>query len=131
MSGLFFNEYPYTDLHELNLSWVITQVKNITESVKDMDEWIATHQQEYEQLKKLYDQIISGNFPPSIINAFYNWMKNNAYDLIGSMVRTVHFGLTNDGYFCAYIPDNWSFLQFDTISDFSDPLYGHLVLMYD
>lgn len=44
---------------------------------------------------------------------------------------TVIFGLTNDGYFCAYIPPSWSEVEFDTIYDFDDPLYGHLVLKYD
>lgn len=44
---------------------------------------------------------------------------------------TVIFGLTNDGYFCAYIPPSWSSVEFDTIYDYDDPLYGHLVLKYD
>ena len=43
----------------------------------------------------------------------------------------VYFGLTNDGYFCAYIPESWSKIQFDTVQDFDDPLYGHLMLIYD
>lgn len=46
-------------------------------------------------------------------------------------IKHVYFGLTNAGYFAAYIPDNWSDLHFSTISDYSSELYGHLVLMYD
>ena len=33
----FYNKYPYTDFHELNLDWVIERVKQLTE------DWIATH----------------------------------------------------------------------------------------
>lgn len=43
----------------------------------------------------------------------------------------VYFGLTNDGYFCAYIPATWENIHFDTVQDYEDPLYGHLMLMYD
>lgn len=43
----------------------------------------------------------------------------------------VRFGLTNDGYFCANIPKSWSYVHFDTIMDYQDPLYGHLILSYD
>lgn len=46
-------------------------------------------------------------------------------------IKHVYFGLTNAGYFAAYIPDNWSDLHFSTISDYSSELYGHLVLTYD
>lgn len=47
------------------------------------------------------------------------------------LTKGVYFGLTNEGYFCAYIPESWAYITFDTIMDADDPLYGHLVLMYD
>ena len=74
---------------------------------------------------------MSGEFPDSIQAAFAKWMRENALDIVGEMIKTVHFGLTNDGYFCAYIPSSWEEIQFDTVSDYNDPLYGHLMLLYD
>lgn len=35
MNGFFFNEYPYTDCHELNLSWVIKKIIELNETVKN------------------------------------------------------------------------------------------------
>ena len=128
---IFMNKYPYTDFHELNASWLLETVKEVIIEVDSLDEWKEQHEKEYEELKSLYDDIINGDFPDSITEAFYSWMQENAIDLVGSLIKTVHFGLTNDGYFCAYIPTSWSDVQFDTIMDFDDPLYGHLVLMYD
>ena len=31
----FYNKYPYTDFHELNLDWVLETIRNLTE------EWAA------------------------------------------------------------------------------------------
>ena len=131
MTGLFGNEFPYTDFHELNLSWVIEKIKELLVRADALENWREQHEQEYEQLKDLYDKIINGEFTPEIIAAFEKWMYENAIDLVGQLVKHVYFGLTNDGYFCAYIPDNWSDLMFDTIDDYDDALFGHLVLMYD
>ena len=68
-----------------------------------------------------------------------NWINNfdsNADTILRELIekyisRGVIFGLTNDGYFCAYIPESWSYIEFDTIEDYDNPLYGHLVLKYD
>lgn len=131
MTGFFNNEYPYTDFHELNLSWVIERIKKLMGQVSNLEDWRAQHEDEYQQLKDLYDAVMSGDFPPSIVEAFEDWMSRNAIELVGKLVKHVYFGLTDDGYFCAFIPDNWSDITFDTIDDFNDPLYGHLMLMYD
>lgn len=130
-TGLFNNEYPYTDFHELNLSWVIIKIKALMDQVKNLEDWRATHEAEYQELKDLYDAVMSGNFPPSIVAAFEDWMYRNAINLVGKLVKHVYFGLTNDGYFCAFIPENWQDVQFDTVSNFDDPLFGHLMLIYD
>lgn len=52
-------------------------------------------------------------------------------EYIEKALKHVYFGLTNSGYFAAYIPENWSDVHFSTIMDYDSALYGHLVLMYD
>ena len=42
-----FNEYPYTDLHELNLDWAIAKIKELDKRVDDITEEIA--QEVYEE----------------------------------------------------------------------------------
>ena len=50
----FFNKYPYTDFHELNLDWVLETVKRIAaEWAETLEEWHNT-QEEWQQL---YDYV--------------------------------------------------------------------------
>lgn len=127
----FNYEFPYTDPNLYNDDWLLRKMKDLLAKMQDLDDWREQHEAQYEELKKLYDDIISGNFPDSVIKAFYDWMSANAIDLVASLIKHVYFGLTDDGYFCAFIPENWSDIHFDSVTDFSDPLYGHLLLMYD
>lgn len=50
----FYNKYPYTDFHELNLDWVIERVKQLTEDwAATLEEWNSTE----EQWQQLYDYV--------------------------------------------------------------------------
>lgn len=132
MSWLFNNEYPYTDFHELNLSWVIEKMKFLLEALQKIDGWIEEHQKEYEELKKLYDDILAGKFPPKMVQSLYEWTVKHTQEIIGEAIKTVFFGL-EDGYFVAYIPDGWEEIIFGTtgLDDFPAGYdFGHLTLTY-
>lgn len=52
----FYNKYPYTDFHELNLDWVIERVKKLTE------DWLATQeawQGTEEQWQQLHNYVMN------------------------------------------------------------------------
>lgn len=129
-----FFEFPHTRTYDDDLGWLIKSMKNVITALDSLDEWKSIHEQEYKQLKTLYDQIVSGRFPDSIKNAFLSWMRTNAPDIISEIIKTVFFGLTDDGYFVAYIPDSWDDIIFNTtgldITVALQPEYGHLVLSY-
>lgn len=127
----FFNKYPYTDFHELNADWLISATKEMLEIVDNIDNWREQHEAEYQELKQLYDDLMAGNYPETFEQSLEDWIGKYGVDIIAKKIKRVHFGLTNDGYFCAYIPQAWSDIHFDTVTDYNDPLYGHLMLMYD
>lgn len=130
----FNHKYPYTDFHELNADWLISAYKELIENVDVLDSWKETHEKEYEELKSFMDNINAGNFPESMYDAMKNWFINNAFDLVGEMVKHVYFGLTEDGYFVVTIPQQWKELIFNTtgydITVATMPEYGHLTISY-
>lgn len=56
------------------------------------------------------------------------WVDDNMERIISRVVKFVYFGLTNDGYFCAYIPDSWDEITFDTGAVYGRSDYGRLIL---
>lgn len=130
----FFNQYPYINLTDLNLDYVLKHLKEFMALVDDLEEWKAKHEAEYEELKNLYDAIVSGHFPNSMIKALNDWLTANAIDIIGELATMVFFGITDDGYFVAYIPESWDDIIFGTtgLDDFPSGIdYGHLTLSYE
>lgn len=84
-----------------------------------------------EKLAEQFDKFIEGGFEEYYEGMLTAWILQNAGELLTKYIKLVFFGLTPDGYFCAWIPESWSEITFDTVADYSDPLYGRLVLLYD
>ena len=129
----FDNKYPYTDFHELNLDWVLEKIKKHQDDIDAVYAIIDTWADTAEKIIDLYNAIISGNFPPEITAALIDWMKKNALDIVGDLVKMVFFGITADGYFVAYIPDSWDDITFNTTGydiSIAGMDFGHLTLSY-
>ena len=129
-----FDHFPYTNIHELNLSWILRLMRELDANVDRLNEWKQTHEQEYEQLKEFMDAIISGNFPDSMIAALNEWMDGNALDIVGELIKFIIINITDDGYMVMYIPESWSDIIFNTTGlDIIIPGVedGRLVLSYD
>lgn len=129
----FLSKYPYTDFHELNLDFLLKNYKFLLDSLVKIDGWIDEHQVEYEQLKALYDAIVSGNFPEEMRKALYDWTVHNAQPILGEIAKMCFFVIDTEGYFKVYIPDSWDEITFGTsgLDDFPAGVdFGHLTLSY-
>ena len=131
---MFFNKFPYTDFHELNLDFLLKNYKSLLDSLAQLDTWVEQHQKEYEELKSFMDMINAGILPPAVYDKLRQWFFDNAFDLVGEMIKHVYFGLSDDGYFIVTIPQQWRDLIFNTTGyDITVPLqpeFGHLTISY-
>ena len=128
-----FDHFPYTNVHELNLDWILAHMKDIISEIDNLDSWKVQHEQEYNELKELVDKLYTGDFPPEFVTSLIKWYEDNIIDIIGEFVKQVFFGLTDDGHFVAYIPESWDDIIFGTtgLDDFPAGIeYGHLTLTY-
>ena len=126
-------EYPYTDPNRFNSDWAINKIKELIDYMAENTEWVKHHEEEYKELKALYDAVMAGNFPESITDAFEKWMRKNANELVGELVHNVFFEINDQGYFVANIPESWSDIIFRTSGldeEVEDLDYGHLILEY-
>ena len=103
---------------------VIEYAESIGENIEEYKEEVESLQAEFEQFKE------SGfeDYYEEQLNA---WVDEHMPDIIARAIKMVFFGLTQDGYFVAYIPDSWNGIMFDTPQDYQNEFYGHLELLFD
>lgn len=65
----FYNEYPYSDIHELNLDWILKKMRELEEKVANIKEDILAEANAYTDAKAL---ILQGNIDAlaNDVNAF-------------------------------------------------------------
>lgn len=128
-----FFEFPHTRTYDSDLGWLIRDYKTLDEFKDAMLKWIQETQPTIDEMNALLEMIASGNLPEGMQEGIRKWLEVNALDLIGELVKMVFFGINNEGYFVAYIPESWNDITFgttgldDIIPGFE---YGHLTLSY-
>ncbi len=129
----FNYEFPYTDPNLYNDDWLLKRMKELLAQMGDMEVWRQEYEQAYEDFKAMVADIEAGTFPESIRDAFSKWMQENAFSLVGELVKLVFFGITDSGHFVAYIPDGWDDIIFNTTGldiTIAGEDYGHLILSF-
>lgn len=84
-----------------------------------------------EELKKQFDEFQKAGLAEVYEEILQKWINENMPSIISDSIKMVFFGLTDDGYFCAYIPDTWEEITFDTGMVFGREDYGRLILRFD
>lgn len=90
---------------------------------------INVNREDIDELQRLFEQFMESGLEDYYAQQIDAWVDEHMPDIIDRSIKMVFFGLTDDGYFCAYIPDTWEEIQFDTGFNYSDQnTYGHLIL---
>lgn len=83
------------------------------------------------ELQNLFEQFMESGFDDYYAEQIEQWVNDNLEVLYHLLIKQVYFGLTDDGHFIAYIPESWNDIIFDTGFDYSNDLYGRLILRWD
>lgn len=121
------NRVPYTNIHDLNLDWILCTVQQLDQGFdalqKEVTEKLQELGVELEEVQKWISQFDKDEFVKYIKDTVDKYLTSGVY-----------FGLTDSGYFVAYIPDGWKDIQFGTTGldtfPIIEPEYGHLTLSY-
>lgn len=89
---------------------------------------IDVNAEDIKALQKDMQNLKDGGLLDYYEQQIYQWIQDNMEALISASIKFVHFGLTKDGYFCAYIPRSWSEITFDTGAVYGRSDYGRLIL---
>lgn len=92
---------------------------------------IAHLQSAIETLEDAFEQFQKSGFDDYYAEQIRDWINNNLPWLWRTFAQMVFFGLTDDGHFCAYVPEAWSDIQFDTGAVYGRYDYGRLILRYN
>ena len=89
---MFLNKFPYTDFHEMNLDWLLTNYQAIIDEINDINTWIAQHTIEYnEAIARL--QHVEGEidtFEAQITEAF-NQLKAQQQQQLDDAIASINF----------------------------------------
>lgn len=86
--------------------------------------------EEVEQLQEDFAKFQESGFEDYYEQQLQAWIEANVTYLFQTLASQVYFGITDDGYFCAYIPESWSDITFDTGAVYGRSDYGRLILRF-
>lgn len=123
----YFDQMPYPNMHELNLDWVLKKVRDgeltIQHAQDTINKYMTDMNTKFDALKAQQDaQALE-------IKNMYQVALNKLVSTI--IPQLITFGITDDGYFVAYIPEQWHDLMFYTdVSNYNSYTFGRLQLFY-
>lgn len=123
--------YWDVDSHEERIKRICLELHKLIEYANYLGENINLDHETIEQLQEDFQKFIDGEYDDYYKQVIYDWIQENFADLISEGIKQVFFGLTDDGYFCAYVPDSWSEITFDTGVVYGRSDYGRLILRFE
>lgn len=122
-----FNNFPYTNFHEMNLDWIVKQVNDLIEKypgmISDISQLANELSKRVATLEKDYDYLSTGGLE-----------KNLRQVLSAFMPAMIYPEISDAGYIIYNIPGTWDAITFNTtgldINLDLQPEYGHLVVSY-
>lgn len=123
--------YWDVETQEQRIKLMCRLIQNLIEGLDANDKQTEKNRLAIEELKQLFEEFKEHGFDDYYKEQVLKWITDNINLLYQEFATQVYFGLTDDGYFCAYVPESWSDITFDTGAVFGRSDYGRLILRFD
>lgn len=82
------------------------------------------------ELQESFEKFQESGFFDYYADQLEDWINDNMQWIFQTFCKMLWFGLTDDGYFVAYVPDAWEDVTFDTGANYNSDEYGRLILEF-
>lgn len=138
----FFNPWMLTNPTLPKMYWevkspeqLVANLYCIMDALKDYVngafEQVNENTDKITELEALFKKFQESGFDDYYAKQVTAWIAANLEFIYDKTVRQVFFGLTDDGRFCAYVPNSWADIKFDTGAVYGTDEYGRLMLRFD
>lgn len=127
LPAVFDDSLSYYEL----LAKVIDKLNEELNSINQLVDIVGENCKDIAELQELFKKFIESGFDDYYRDQIEKWFNENAFRIYQLIAKQVFFGLTEDGYFCAYVPDSWKEIEFDTGMNYGTYTYGRLILRYE
>ena len=83
------------------------------------------------ELQEQFEKFMESGFDDYYFEQIEQWVNDHLETLYHLLVKQVFFGINEQGYFVAYIPESWDDIVFDTGFNYGQDTYGRLILRWD
>lgn len=125
LPAVYDDELSYMEV----LAKVQKKINELIAGYNNLNQWQSAQDEVMNELTQQVNDFINGGYREDFDQFVNAWLDANMEDALAQATRMVFFGLTEDGYFCAYVPSQWSF-AFDTVMNYDSPDFGKLVILY-
>lgn len=123
----------YWDVYsaEQRMKWLSKEWDRIEHYLLDLCNQTNQNTEDIEELQKQFQEFKEHGFDDYYREMLEQWIEDHFADIIENAIQVLFFGLTEDGYFCAYVPKNWAkYMVFDTGATYGADDYGRLKIAY-
>lgn len=123
----------YWDVYSAEQRWkeICCNLKKLIEYADSMNIELGVTKNRVSKLEADFQKFLESGYFDYYAKQIEQWILDNTAWIFERFCKMVFFGLTDDGYFCAYVPDSWKEITFDTGMNYGTYTYGRLILRYD
>lgn len=122
----------YWDVYSAEQRWkeICKNLHKVIDYAQAIGVQVNINTQNIKDLQNKFDEFMRSGFFDYYADLLEKWIADNMAFIWSKLSLLVIPGLTDDGYFCLYVPASWSEIMFDTVAEYADDNYGCLVLRY-